>query len=192
MKRNIAILASGNGSNAENIFRYFEGNEDVAIALILTNNPQAGVLERARRLQIPARVMTRTEMKEPGALVSVLQEHHINWVVLAGFLALIPGDVVRSYHRRILNIHPSLLPKFGGKGLYGDHVHEAVLAAGETESGITIHYIDEDYDRGERLLQAFCTVSPEDTPESLAGKIHRLEYYYYPRVIERELLSADE
>ncbi|WP_297675449.1 phosphoribosylglycinamide formyltransferase [uncultured Bacteroides sp.] len=188
MKKNIAILASGSGTNAENIIRYFQVKKSASVALVLTNRRDAFVLERARGLGVPYCFFPKDEWGHGGAILSVLEEHGVDFVVLAGFLARVPEAILHVYPGRIINIHPSLLPKFGGKGMYGNRVHEAVLAAGEVESGITIHYINEHYDEGDVIRQVRCLVLPEDTPEELACRIHALEYEVYPEVIE-QLLS---
>ena len=188
MKKNIAILASGSGTNAENILRYFQVKKSASVALVLTNRRDAFVLERARGLGVPYCFFPKDEWGHGGAILSVLEEHGVDFVVLAGFLARVPEAILHVYPGRIINIHPSLLPKFGGKGMYGNRVHEAVLAAGEVESGITIHYINEHYDEGDVIRQVRCLVLPEDTPEELACRIHALEYEVYPEVIE-QLLS---
>lgn len=188
MKKNIAILASGSGTNAENIIRYFQVKKSASVALVLTNRRDAFVLERARGLGVPYCFFPKDEWEHGGAILSVLEEHGVDFVVLAGFLARVPEAILHVYPGRIINIHPSLLPKFGGKGMYGNRVHEAVLAAGEVESGITIHYINEHYDEGDVIRQVRCPVLPEDTPEELACRIHALEYEVYPEVID-QLLS---
>lgn len=180
---NIAIFASGSGSNAENIVRYFTNNPRVKIELIATENPQAQVIERARKLSIDVKVFSMSELRN-GDLLNLIKLYHVNFIVLAGFLKLIPRNLIEAFPNRIVNIHPALLPKYGGKGMYGIKVHEAVIAHGETESGITIHYINSNYDEGDIILQAKCPVSPTDTSQTLAQKVHGLEYEYYPRVIE--------
>ena len=180
----MAILASGSGTNAERITQYFAERKTAEVALIITNKLQAGVIQRAEQLNIPYLVVTANEFKE-GKACQILLEQHIDFVVLAGFLLRVPDDILRHYPNRIINIHPSLLPKFGGKGMYGHHVHEAVLASGETESGITIHFVDEHYDEGGIILQAKCPVLPDDTPDSLASRVHQLEYEHFPKVIEK-------
>ncbi len=181
----LAIFASGSGSNAEAIFRYFKDSPEVEVALVLSNKADAGVLERARNFQVPTLTFNRKELYETGFVRDQLQE--IDWIVLAGFLWLVPAALVEAFPGRIINIHPALLPKYGGKGMYGRHVHEAVLKAGEKESGITIHYVNERYDEGNIIFQARCPVDPSDTPESLAGKIRELEHRHYPAVIDRLL-----
>lgn len=188
MGKNIAIFASGNGTNAENIIRYFQGSEEVRVKLVLTNRRQAFVLERARKLDVPCVYFGKEDWADGEPVLALLREQGIDFVVLAGFLARVPDCLLRAYPNKIVNIHPSLLPKFGGKGMYGDHVHEAVVAAGEMESGITIHYINERYDEGEVIAQYRCPVLPGDTAADVATKVHALEYEYYPQVIERELM----
>lgn len=189
MKKNIAILASGNGSNAERITRCFMDDASMGVSLILTNCRHAYVLERARQLGVPALWLPKADWEQGTPVIEQLCRHAIDFVVLAGFLARIPDNVLHCYPNRMVNIHPSLLPKFGGKGMYGDRVHEAVLAAGETESGITIHYTNERYDEGGIICQRRCPVWPDDTPETLANRIHALEYETYPKVIA-ELVGA--
>lgn len=186
--KKIAILASGEGTNAERIIRYFAERKTAEVALVITNKMQAGVLKRAGRLGIPTKVITAAEFAE-GEALRVLHRHGINFVVLAGFLLKVPEDILHDYPHRIVNIHPALLPKFGGKGMYGEHVHRAVINAGEAESGITIHYINEQYDEGSIIFQASCPVLPEDTADTLAQRVHGLEYAHYPEVIERIVLS---
>lgn len=186
MKR-LALFASGSGSNAEKIASYFSDHADVDISLILSNNPGAGVIERARRLHIPVLLFDRSTFYNTERISTLLQQQQIDLIVLAGFMWLIPATLVRAFPGRIINIHPALLPKFGGKGMYGHHVHEAVVAAGESESGITIHFVNEHYDEGQIIFQARCPVSPTDTPDAVAEKIHALEYAHYPRLVEEIL-----
>ncbi len=180
----IAILASGSGSNAEAILRFFEASETVEVAFVGCNRPeaQAGIYERTRRRGIETTRFTKAEMLE-GELLQALQAKAIDWVILAGFLMHIPESLVRAYHGRMLNVHPSLLPKFGGKGMYGMHVHRAVLDAREKESGMTVHWVTEVYDEGAVVFQAACSVEPQDTPESLAERVMELEHTYYPQAI---------
>lgn len=184
MKKNIAVLASGSGTNAENIIRYFREKESACVALVLTNRQNAFVLERAKKLEVPCAWFGKSDWESGEVVLAMLRAYHIDFVVLAGFLARVPDNILHAYPHKMINIHPSLLPKFGGKGMYGDRVHEAVIAAGETESGITIHYTNERYDEGTVICQVKCPVLPEDTPEELAQRIHRLEYANYPKVIE--------
>ena len=187
MKKNIAIFASGSGSNTENIIRYFRKNEAIQVSLVLSNRSDAYVLERAHRLGVPCNVFPKEDWMAGDEILAVLQEYHIDFVVLAGFLGRVPDLLLHAYPNKIINIHPALLPKFGGKGMYGDRVHEAVVAAGEKESGITIHYINEHYDEGNTVFQTACLVLPTDSPEDVAKKVHALEYEHFPRVIERVL-----
>lgn len=187
--KKIAILASGSGSNAENIANYFAGSDYAEVSFIIANNPNAFVLERAKRLGIEAAVVTKAEFMEADGIIAMLQEREIDFVVLAGFLLLVPQKLIQAYPGKIVNIHPALLPKHGGKGMYGDNVHKAVVASGDTESGITIHLIDEHYDKGTTFFQAKCPVLPTDTYEDVAAKVHALEYEHFPHVIE-EILRA--
>ncbi|NDW12072.1 phosphoribosylglycinamide formyltransferase [Bacteroides sp. 214] len=188
-KMNIAILASGSGSNAENIARHFSNNKEVRIALIITNKKDAYVLERARTLNIASLIFPKEEWITGERIMEALIDHHIDFVVLAGFLLRIPDVLLHKYPNKIINIHPSLLPKFGGKGMYGDRVHQAVVAAQEKETGITIHYVNEYYDEGEVIEQITCPVLSTDTPEQVAEKVHALEYAHFPRVIEKILFN---
>ena len=183
--KNIAIFASGNGTNAERIMDYFSANDTVNIRLILTNNPEAGVIARAQKFDVPCLVFTRNEFYHSDKIDKILEENDIDLIVLAGFLWLIPTSIVQTFPGRIINIHPALLPKYGGKGMFGHYVHEAVIANKETQSGITIHYVNEHYDEGNILFQAICEVKKDDTPNSLASRIHKLEYAYFPVVIEK-------
>lgn len=182
MKR-IAIFASGSGSNAENIANYFKESQDVEISLIVANNPEAFVLQRAERLGIPSKVITKGEFMAADSTIALMKEYNIDFIVLAGFLLLVPQKLIDAYPSRIVNIHPALLPKHGGKGMYGDRVHKSVVESGDTESGITIHLIDADYDKGTTFFQAKCPVLPTDTPDDVAAKVHALEYEHFPRVI---------
>ena len=192
MVRNIAVLASGNGSNAENIIRYFKEKGTAAVSLVLSNRREAFALERARRLGVPAVYFPKEEWTDGEAVLAALREYKVDFVVLAGFLVRVPSNILRAYPSRMVNIHPSLLPKFGGKGMYGDGVHRAVLASGETESGITIHYIDDRYDEGDVIFQAVCPVLGTDTPDDVAARVHRLEYKHYPEVIAQLVASLGE
>ncbi|MCO6499972.1 MAG: phosphoribosylglycinamide formyltransferase [Vicingus serpentipes] len=186
MKR-IAIFASGNGSNAENIVHYFSNNKHIEVALIITNNPSAYVLERAKKLGIKSLIFDKSAFSENDKILQKLKENDINWIILAGFLLKIPKNIIKSFSNKIINIHPSLLPKYGGKGMYGDRVHQAVIDAKEQESGITIHYVNDHYDEGKIIFQAKCIVDTNDSPEDLATKIHELEYKYFPKVIEESI-----
>lgn len=186
--KKLALFASGSGTNVENIAGYFREHPSVSVEMILCNNPEAGVIERAKRLGIPLRLFNREQFRS-GEVAAWLTEAGIDWVVLAGFLWLVPKNLVEAFPDRILNIHPALLPKYGGKGMYGHYVHEAVVAAGETESGITIHFVNEHYDEGAILFQATVPVEPGDTPDEVARKIHALEYAHFPAVIEKAVLG---
>lgn len=181
--KKVAILASGEGTNAERIIRYFSDKSSVKIVLVLTNKAEAGVIRRAQNLGIPVEFVPASGFKE-GKALEVIRQYQADFIVLAGFLLRIPDDILNEYPQRIVNIHPSLLPKYGGKGMYGHHVHEAVLKANEKESGITIHYVDGQYDEGDVIFQAQCPVLPDDTPDSLATRVHQLEYDHFPKVIE--------
>lgn len=185
---NLAILASGSGTNAEAIIKYFSANNSIRIACILSNKPDAGVLQRAKNLGIPAYTYTNPEMREGTVPLALLSSLGVDTVILAGYLNLITAPWLSAYPNRIINIHPALLPNYGGKGMYGHYVHEAVIKAGEAVSGITIHLVDEHYDHGRHLLQATCSVLPSDTPESLAKRIHSLEHRYFATTIEQYLL----
>ena len=180
----IALLASGSGSNAENIVQYFLNNKEVEFPLILSNNKDAFVHERARKMNIPSFTINKSGF-EDGKALWLLQENRIDFVVLAGFLLKIPENILKAYPNKIINIHPALLPKYGGKGMYGSHVHEAVVAHKEEESGITIHYVNENYDEGQIVFQAKCPVLPTDSAHDVAEKVHALEYKHYPEVIEQ-------
>jgi phosphoribosylglycinamide formyltransferase-1 len=186
--KRIAIFASGAGSNAKNIIQYFGTNPEVTVVAVLTNNPNAKVLDAAAELGVATLVFSREEFYKTHKINQFLGDQHVDLIVLAGFLWLVPQHLVHDYPRRIINIHPALLPKFGGKGMFGNHVHEAVKASGAEESGITIHFVNEKYDEGDILFQTTCKVSNEDTPETIAAKVHQLEYEYYPKVIEQLLL----
>lgn len=188
MKR-IAIFASGSGSNAEKIINYFQDNELVQVDLLLTNNPQAGIIERGRRLSIPTIIFDKKSFAKTDKIVEILKKQEIDWVILAGFLWLIPANLVKAYPNKIINIHPALLPKYGGKGMWGHFVHEAVHANKDTESGITIHYVNEHYDEGEVIFQAKCEIVEGDSPEDIAAKVQVLEHKHFPEVIEKLILG---
>jgi formyltetrahydrofolate-dependent phosphoribosylglycinamide formyltransferase len=185
---NIAIFASGAGSNAANIIRYFKNRPDTKIGLIVCNKPGAGVLVIAEKNGVPTLLIEKDRFAKGDAYLPELQKAGIDFVVLAGFLWKVPAALIAGYPNKIINIHPALLPKYGGKGMYGSKVHEAVIAAGEKESGITIHFVNEHYDEGATIFQATCTIDPADTPDHLAAKIHDLEYAHFPKQID-ELLA---
>ncbi|WP_297335708.1 phosphoribosylglycinamide formyltransferase [Algoriphagus sp.] len=182
MKR-LAILASGSGSNAEKIMEHFRYSQKAKVSLIASNKSDAFVLERAKKYGIPTFTFTPKEM-ESGELLGKLQAEMIDFVILAGFLLKIPEDLIRAFPNRMVNIHPALLPNYGGKGMYGMKVHQAVKAAGDTQTGITIHLVNENYDEGKIIFQAATPVLPEDSPETIAEKVHALEHRYFPEVIE--------
>lgn len=186
----LALFASGNGTNAERIALYFKDNPRFQIGPVFYNRKQAYVAERAARLGIEAIYLPDSQLKAAESVLGLLHQRGITHIVLAGYLSLIPAYLTAAYPQRIVNIHPALLPAYGGKGMYGHHVHEAVAAAGEKESGITIHLVNEHYDRGDILFQARCALTPGDTPERIAEKVHELEYRYFPEVIERWALQT--
>ena len=172
----VAIFASGSGSNAENIIHYFSDKKYVVFPLVISNKSEAFVHERAKRLGISSFSFTKDQFMR-GDVLSLLQKENINFIVLAGFLLKVPENILKAFPNKIVNIHPALLPKFGGKGMYGDFVHKAVVEAGEKESGITIHYVNENYDEGQIIFQAKCPV--------LAQKVHALEYEFFPKILEK-------
>jgi phosphoribosylglycinamide formyltransferase-1 len=182
--KKISVFASGQGTNTLNIIRYFREKGGVEVALLVVNNPHAGIIAEAQKLKIPVAIYGKEAFYNTHTLLLKLTEAGTDLIVLAGFLWLLPQYLTDAYAGKIINIHPALLPKFGGKGMYGMHVHEAVVKAGETESGITIHYVNERYDEGAILLQAKCTLETGETPESLALKIRELEHFHFPRLIE--------
>lgn len=185
MKR-ISIFVSGNGTNLQRIAEYFKENNDVEIVNVVCNNPKAYSIERARKLGIPVRMVNKQEFNS-AEFAQEMSGLKLDLIVLAGFLWKIPSALIQVYPKRIINIHPALLPKYGGKGFYGEHVHEAVVAAKEAFSGITIHYVNEVYDSGEIILQAYTKLDPDETPDTLAAKIHKLEQAYFPVVIEEKM-----
>jgi phosphoribosylglycinamide formyltransferase-1 len=182
--KNIAIFASGSGSNAENIIKYFSTEKNAKVTLVLSNNSHSFVLKRAASLNVKNIFFDRDDFYNSDKVINILFDEQIDFIVLAGFLWLVPCDIINKYAGRIVNIHPALLPAYGGKGMYGDAVHKAVIENRETESGITIHFVNNEYDRGDIIFQARCIVEPDDDYMSLANKIHNLEYEHFPRVIE--------
>lgn len=185
----LAILASGNGTNAQRISEYFADSDHVKVECIIYNRKDAYVAERAKKLGIPAIYFGKKDFFENGNVLAYLKAQDIDWVILAGFLWLVPEDILAAFPNRIINIHPALLPNYGGKGMYGHHVHEAVIANHEKESGITIHIVDNHYDKGTTLFQAKCQLTDQDTPDTLAEKIHLLEQEHFPVVIEKTVLK---
>lgn len=182
----LALLASGSGTNAENISLHFKNHPDIEVSLIASNKKDAFVLERAQKLNVDCYTFNRKEMEE-GDLVAYLLKKGIDFIVLAGFLLRIPAHLIKAFPNRIINIHPALLPNYGGKGMFGMHVHQAVKEAGDNESGISIHYVNEHYDEGQILFQAKCPVSTSDSAEDIAEKVHTLEYAHFPKVIEQAI-----
>ncbi len=187
MKNSIAIFSSGSGSNAEELIRYFKKTKSAQVKFIITNNPLAGVINRAKQLGVSTFVFTKEELRNCENLLDFLQQNYIDFIVLAGYLLKIPPELVTSFPNAIVNIHPALLPRFGGKGMHGQHVHAEVLKAGMTESGITIHMVNELYDEGKIVFQEKCAVKPNDTPESLGKRVLALEHQFYPKIVERLL-----
>jgi formyltetrahydrofolate-dependent phosphoribosylglycinamide formyltransferase len=188
--KHIAIFASGAGSNAAKIIAYFQHHPFIKVQLVVTNNAQAGVIRIAEKANIELLIINKPEFNSANSVVDALKSKSIHFIVLAGFLWKIPNTLIKAFPNKIINIHPALLPKFGGKGMYGNRVHEAVIAAQEKESGITIHYVDELYDHGPQIAQFNCSVTPSDTPESLAAKIHTLEHQHFAPVIESVVTVA--
>ena len=184
MKKRIAIFASGSGSNAQKIMEHFKRSSEAEVVLILTNNPQAYVLQRADNFEIPSHIFSRNEFYETDNVIRLLKNLQVDLVVLAGFLWLVPASLLQAFPNKIITLHPDLLQKFGGKGMYGDHVHKAVLAAAEPESGITIHFVNEKFDEGEILHQSRFKIEPGDNLEMIKFKGQQLEHLYFPRVIE--------
>ncbi len=191
--KNIAIFASGNGSNAESLTKYFNNGNTANVKLIVCNNKNALVLQRAKNLNIEALIMPKEDLcsENPVELLEILESRKIDYIILAGYLLKIPLALVNKYTHKIINIHPALLPKYGGKGMYGMNIHKAVVEAKEKETGITIHLIDEIYDNGEVIFQTSCSIEPDDTPEIVAKKISLLEQTYFPKVVEEYILSGN-
>lgn len=184
-KKKIAIFASGNGSNAQRIIEFFRDHRSASVSMVLTNNPSAYVIKRAEILNVPCVIFDKQDLFNNGKITSLLLKNGTDLIVLAGFLWLIPADIVSRFSGRIVNIHPALLPGYGGPGMYGMKVHRTVIDAGDPESGISIHYVNEKYDEGDIIFQAKCPVDKNDTPETLAEKVHQLEYLHYPAIIEK-------
>ena len=186
-KVNIAIFVSGSGTNCENLIRYFDGSDRVHCALVVSNKSDALALDRATRLGVPTAVAPKAQLNDPGFMLPLLADYGIRFIVLAGFLPLVPDYLIDAFPRRIVNLHPALLPKFGGKGMWGHHVHEAVKAAGETETGMTVHWVTPVCDGGEVIAQYRCALSPDDSVDDIAEKEHQLEMAYFPKVVEQVL-----
>lgn len=189
--KNIVIFASGNGSNALNIIKYFKSHKYIKIAAVFCNKPNAKVIDKAKRENIEVFIFDKNELSASEKVLNQLNEYAVDFIILAGFLLKIPEKIINNYPKKIINIHPALLPKYGGKGMYGTHVHEAVVKNKEKESGITIHYVNENYDEGAIIFQAKCEVFETDTAEDVATKIHALEMENFPRVIEETISQID-
>jgi phosphoribosylglycinamide formyltransferase-1 len=189
--KNVAIFASGSGTNAQAIIEYLHLGKVARVSCLLSNNPDAYVLLRAKQMAIPTYTFNRFDFYQSDRIAKILTRHSIDFIVLAGFLWLVPGYLISAYPRRIINIHPALLPKYGGKGMYGNNVHKAVIKNGEKESGISIHYVNEKYDEGDIIFQAKCTINQDDTPEKLAERIHQLEHTHFPKVVEKLILELN-
>lgn len=187
MKKRIAIFASGSGSNAQKLMEHFKRHNDAEVAIVLTNNPQAYVLQRADNFEIPSHIFTRKEFYEDDDVIKLLKNLNIDLIVLAGFLWLVPQSLLKAFPNKIINLHPALLPKYGGKGMYGDNVHKAILADKEEESGITIHFVNENFDEGEVIHQSRFKIEPGDTLEIVKFKGQQLEHHHFPRVVENLL-----
>ena len=185
---NVAIFVSGSGTNCENIIRYFKDSEQVKIRLVVSNKADAYALVRAQNQGVPTAVISKQDFNDREKMTSLLEEYDIQFIVLAGFLLIVPNFLIEAYDRRMINIHPALLPKYGGKGMWGHHVHEAIKAAGETETGMTVHWVSDVCDGGEIIAQFSTPLSPDDTPDDIAHKEHLLEMEHFPRVIE-EIIS---
>ncbi|MBC8173356.1 MAG: phosphoribosylglycinamide formyltransferase [Chitinophagales bacterium] len=183
-KIGVAVFASGEGTNAENIIRYFHAHHFIDVRLIVANNPQAGVILRAERLGVPVKIFTAQEWKYPKQIAGYLKSHHVEFIVLAGYLKLIPAEFITEFHGRIINIHPALLPRFGGKGMYGRNIHQNVFDSKETHTGITIHLVNEKYDDGEIIFQKIVSIDENDTPETIEKKVRQLEQEFFPQVVE--------
>ena len=191
MKKRVIIFASGNGTNTQNIIKYFENSKRVAVVCVLSNNKNAMVLERSAALHVEALAFTKAQMLSPQGVLRILKNRKPDLIVLAGFLLKFPEIIIDAFPNKVINIHPALLPKFGGKGMYGNHVHKAVVANKETHSGITIHYVDNQYDKGEVIFQKKTLLAPKDTPKDVAVKVQFLEYQWLPKVIEQILINPD-
>lgn len=186
---NIAIFVSGGGTNCENIIKYFEGSEKVCTVLVVSNKASAGAIARAERLGVPSVVVPKARFNDREVILPLLKEYSVDFIVLAGFLLVVPGFLIDEYDHRMINLHPALLPKYGGMGMYGHHVHEAVKAAGEKETGMTVHWVSRDVDGGEIIAQFSTPLDPEDTPDDIAAKEHVLEMEHFPQVIEEVIDS---
>ena len=182
---NIAIFVSGGGTNCENLIRYFQGSDDINCELVVSNKADAYALVRAQNLGVATAVVPKVQLNDEAFMMSLMKEHNIEFIVLAGFLPLVPNFLIEAYPRRIVNLHPALLPKYGGKGMWGHHVHEAVKAAGESETGMTVHYVTPICDSGEIIAQYRVALSPDDSVDDIAEKEHQLEMKYFPEIVEK-------
>ena len=191
MKKRIVIFASGSGTNAQNVIQYFQQGEIAEVVLVLSNKKDAKVIERAKKLNVETLYFNKSELIDEKGVLQILKDINPDLIVLAGFLLKFPESILTYFHNRVINLHPALLPKYGGKGMYGHHVHQAVIENGEKETGITIHYVNENYDKGKIIFQRSTPLSDRDTPETVAEKIHQLEYEYFPKVIESVLQSIE-
>lgn len=182
--KNIAILASGSGSNAEKIIQYFKNHKAINVTCVITNNENAGAIERAEKANVPSKYFSKSDFESPEVILRYLKSNNVDYIVLAGFLLKIAPEIISEYPGRIINIHPALLPKYGGKGMYGQYVHEAVILNKEEESGITIHLVNENYDEGEIIFQTKCEISPQMGSKQLSAKVQQLEHQHFPKIIE--------
>jgi phosphoribosylglycinamide formyltransferase-1 len=189
-KVNIAIFVSGGGTNCENLIRYFDGSDSVCCALVVSNKADAKALERATRLGVSTAVAPKAQLNDPDFMLPLMRQYGVQFIVLAGFLPLVPNFLIDAFPRRIVNLHPALLPKYGGKGMWGHHVHEAVKAAGETETGMTVHWVTPVCDGGEIIAQFRCALSPDDSADDIAEKEHQLEMAHFPQVVEQVLQAT--
>jgi len=188
---NIAIFVSGGGTNCENLIRYFQGHEVIKCALVVSNRPDAMALSRAQRLGVPTAIVTKSELQEPANILPLLEGYGIGFIVLAGFLPLVPEYLIDAFPRKIINLHPALLPRHGGKGMWGHHVHEAVKAAGDTETGMTVHYVTPVCDGGDIIAQFSVPLLPTDSVDDIASKEHQLEMDHFPQVVEQVVMSSE-
>ncbi|MEO0332498.1 MAG: phosphoribosylglycinamide formyltransferase [Bacteroidota bacterium] len=185
--KKLAVFASGSGTNAERIFERFHDHASIQVAVLFTNNPNAGVIARAARFNVPVEIFEKNTLTNTDKVLEVLRSYQVNWITLAGFMLMIPQNLIDAFPKRIINIHPALLPAYGGKGMYGMNVHRAVVEAQEKVTGITIHYVNENYDEGAVIFQVGCVIQPYDTAETIAEKVQHLEHEYYPQIIEETM-----
>lgn len=190
-KKRLAIFASGNGSNAINLIKHFDEHPIIETAFVLTNNAKAGIIDKAERSGVKIIVLSNTDVSSSTVLDSICKEENVSWIVLAGYLRLVPSNFIDRFENKIINLHPALLPKFGGKGMFGQNVHRAVVESGERESGITIHFVNKEFDKGQIIAQFRCYVSQEDTAEDIDKKIRVLEQSYLPVVVENTVLKSE-